>query len=413
MDKYLRIAVTGDVDSGKSTLIGRALSELNPLSRHMMDEVSLACQRLGRDFEFAYLLDSLEEERQEERTIDTTQVFCKAKNGLEIVFIDVPGHRELIHNMLSGTSQADAAVLVVDAGKPIAAQTRRQAFILAFLGIKRVVVALNKMDSVGYQEREFERIKAGINVFLRSIHLAVEFFVPISAKQGENLLTRSKRMGWFNGLSLIEVLSSQTFNRQLFAADNVDGNAGFVFLVQDIYHLNKKKVAVGQLARGSVGLRSRCRVLPGNTGNRVEGIVALGRAIKRASAPLGQGLILRDMSFLKRGDVICAADSLVVRSEFSAKVFCVKQLRLNGRYYLKCGPQETSAQVNKITRAWETSDMREITVSKGRLEENALAQVIVSTEKPLVLAGSALSGSLSRFVLRGQQGDIEAFGMIS
>ncbi|MFA5119253.1 MAG: GTP-binding protein [Candidatus Omnitrophota bacterium] len=413
MNKYLRIVVTGDVDSGKSTLIGRLLSELNPLSRHMVDEVSLACQRLGRDFEFAYLLDSLEEERHEERTIDTTQVFCKARNGLEMVFIDVPGHQELLHNMLSGSSQADAAVLVVDAGKPIAEQTRRQAFILEFLGIKSVVVALNKMDAVGFQEQAFERGKAGIEMFLKSIHLAPGSFVPISAKQGENLIIPSKLMEWYNGLSLIEVLSSEAFSGKLFAAHSVFDNAGFVFLVQDIYHLNKKKVAVGPLAHGSVVLRSPCRVLPGNTKNRVEKIVALDRPVRNASAPFGAGLILRDMACLKRGDVICGCDSLVVRREFPAKIFCLKQLRQDARYDLKCGTQETPARLSEITRAWETSDMREITVTRRHLEENTLAQIIVSTENPLVTADSVSAGSLGRFVLRGQEGDIEAVGMIS
>jgi sulfate adenylyltransferase subunit 1 (EFTu-like GTPase family) len=413
MNKYLRIVVTGDVDSGKSTLIGRLLSELNPLSRHLVDEVSLACQRLGRDFEFAYLLDSLEEERHEERTIDTTQVFCKAGNGLEIVFIDVPGHQELLHNMLSGTSQADAAVLVVDAGKPITAQARRQAFILEFLGIKSVVVALNKMDAVGFQEQAFERIKAGIEEFLKSIHLAPGSFVPISAKQGENLIIPSKLMEWYNGLSLIEVLSSEAFSRKLFEAHAAFDKEGFVFLVQDIYRLNRKKVAVGPLERGSVALRSRCRVLPGNTENRVEKIVALDRPAGKAVAPAGAGLILQDMSCLKRGDVICGSGILGVRREFPAKIFCLKQLQQDAWYDLKCGTQETPARLSEITRAWETSGMREVTVAHRCLEENTLAQVNVSAEKPLVTEDSAYAGSLGRFVLRGQAGDIEAVGMIS
>ncbi|MFA6217650.1 MAG: GTP-binding protein [Candidatus Omnitrophota bacterium] len=412
MNKYLRIAVTGDVDSGKSTLIGRVLSELSPVSAHMMDEVSQACKRLGRDFEFAYLLDSLEEERQEQRTIDTTQVFCKARNGLEIVFIDVPGHRELIKNMLSGTSLADGAILVVDAGKPIAEQARRHAFILAFLGIRHVMVALNKMDAIGFQEQEFERIKAGIQASLKPIGIDPEFFVPISAKEGENLLKPSKRMKWYTGDTLIDALSSVRFRKKPHAARPALESKEFVFLVQDIYQLKKKKIAVGLLVLGSIGLKSSCCVLPLNTKNRVEEILELGRSRKSVRSPEGPGLVLRDMSCLKRGDIVCVSKNLNVTFEFSAKVFCVKQLRKNKSINLKCGPQETVAHVSRITHAWETSGLREINIDQGVVEENNIAEVRVSVEQRIVFAERSFTGSLGRFVLRDHQGDIEAIGII-
>ncbi|TAM37844.1 GTP-binding protein, partial [bacterium] len=148
MQNCLKVVVVGDVDAGKSTLIGRFLYESGSLPEGAIAGIEESCKKQGNDFEFAYLLDSLEEERENQLTIDTTQVFCRDKKGREWVFIDVPGHRELIKNMLVGSSYADVAVLVVDAQRSLKEQTKRHVQILKFLEIKRLILVINKMDIV-------------------------------------------------------------------------------------------------------------------------------------------------------------------------------------------------------------------------------------------------------------------------
>jgi len=171
MQDYLNIVVTGEIDSGKTTLIGRFLYDMGSLSQGVIEEIEDVCRRLGNGFEFAYILDSLEEERRNQLTIDTTQVFCKTKKGKRFIFIDVPGHQELLMNMLCGSSYADIAILTIDVRKSIEKQTKRHMFILKFLGVEQVIIAVNKMDLVGFDETVYERAKERIAAFFKKYRL--------------------------------------------------------------------------------------------------------------------------------------------------------------------------------------------------------------------------------------------------
>ncbi len=151
------IVVAGDVDAGKSTLIARLLQETGSLSVGVSESVRKACDNLGRGFEYAYFLDSFEEERLTERTIDTTQAICRLPRGNFCVFVDVPGHQEFVQAMLSGASYADSALLVIDANQPITQQTKRHALLLEFIGIPQIIVCINKLDLCGFKQAAFER----------------------------------------------------------------------------------------------------------------------------------------------------------------------------------------------------------------------------------------------------------------
>ena len=233
--KVLNIVVTGEVDSGKSTLIGRFLYESGVLSQGVTEEIADVCQKLKDSFEFAYLLDSLEEERKNRLTLDTTQVFCKIKKGKEFVFIDVPGHQELLKNMLCGSSYADIAILVIDVQKSIEQQTKRHALILKFLKIQQIVIVLNKMDLIDFNKIIFRKVKQEICKFFKKIDLQPKYCIPTSAKQGDNLLKRSKNMVWYRGPSL---------NKALNACCKKEIDGAFCFPIQDIYNINEEKIAV-------------------------------------------------------------------------------------------------------------------------------------------------------------------------
>jgi small GTP-binding protein len=401
MQDYLRVVVTGEVDSGKSTLIGRFLYDMGSLSRGVIEEIGDVCQSLGNDFEFAYLLDSFEEERRNQLTIDTTQVFCKTKRGKEFVFIDVPGHQELLMNMLCGSSYADIAILIVDVQKSIEDQTKRHAFILKFLGIEQVIIVLNKMDSVGFDEIIFEKVKEEIEEFFRKIQLQPKYFIPISAREGENLIKRSKKMGWYKGLSILEGLS---------ACSREENNGSFRLPIQDIYYLDKKKLAVGKIISGKIKKGDKVKVLPINKECKIESINIFNKNDSTAEVPESIGLILGDMDDLMRGQVICKPRFPKVTTEILIKIFCILPLNIKQSLIFRCVTQEIPAQIKQINGVWDTVNLEPLS-KEGLLEKTNFAEAIIVTEKPVVVERFDGLNNLGRFVLKNNK-EICAMGFI-
>ncbi len=401
MGDYLKVVVTGEVDSGKSTLIGRFLYEMGSLSQGAIEEIKNACQRLDTGFEFAYLLDSFEEERRNQLTIDTTQAFCKNKKGRGFIFIDVPGHQELLKNMLSGSSYADIAILVVDAQKSIEEQTRRHAFILRFLGIEQIILVLNKMDSVNFDEDAFKKIKEKTTEFLKKIAIEPEYFIPISAKQGENLCRKSKSMPWHKGLSLLEVLNT-SFEKK------VDGD--FRFPIQDIYNLNGEKVAVGEIISGKIRKGEKVKILPPNKERSVKTIMVFNKNKSVAAAPESIGLVLDEMNDLRRGEVICKPRLPLANKEIIAKLFCICPINIKENLVFRCATQETPAQIRKIIGVWDTASL-EPKFKEDLLGETDVAEIAMVTESPVVVEKYKGSNRLGRFVLKSNR-EICAVGII-
>lgn len=401
MRDCLKVVVTGEVDAGKSTLIGRFLYEMESLSAGVIKEIADACQRLDRDFEFAYLLDSFEEERKNQLTLDTTQVFCKNKRGKELVFIDVPGHQELIKNMLCGSSYADIAILVVNVQKSIEEQTKRHAFILKFLGIEQIIITLNKMDLVGFNEIIFKKVKEEITEFFKKLQLQPKYLIPISAKKGENLIRISNNMAWYKGLSLLEALNA-CFEKKR--------DSDFRLPVQDIYNLNGEKVVVGEIISGKVKKGEKVKIFPLNEERRVKAIKVFNKNKSMATAPESIGLIFDEMSNLSRGQVICKKGLPKVKTEILTKIFCIHPLDIKENLRFRCATQEVLAQIREIKGVWNTVSLEP--KSKERiLQENDFAEVIITTETPVVIERFQELNSLGRFVLQNNK-EICAAGII-
>lgn len=401
MGDYLKVVVTGEVDSGKSTLIGRFLYEMGSLSEGAIEEVKNVCQRLDRDFEFAYLLDSFEEERKNRLTIDTTQVFCKNKRTKAFIFIDVPGHQELLKNMLSGSSYADIAILVVDIQKSIETQTRRHAFILKLLGIERIILVLNKMDAINFDENSFREVKENTREFLKKLDIEPRYFIPISAKKGDNLRRRSKRMIWYKGSSLLEVLN-------LCFKKKVDGD--FRFPIQDIYNLNGEKVAVGEIISGKVKKGEKVKILPLNKDRSVKAIKVFNKNKFQAAVPESIGLVLDEMNDLRRGQVICKPRLPLVNKEIIAELFCIHPIKIKENLVFRCATQETPIQIKKIIGAWDTASL-EPKSKEDLLGETDVARVVMISERPVVVEKYKGFNRLGRFVLKSDR-EICAVGII-
>lgn len=399
----VKIVVAGDVDSGKSTLIGRLLFETGSLATGVMEEIEEVSKKLGRECEFAYLLDSLEEERRDERTIDTTQVFARTRDNRELVFIDVPGHLELLKNMISGSSYADMAVLVIDVQKSIVEQTRRHAFILKLLGMRKMVLVFNKMDTVAYQEGAFSALLKQARDFLESIGAHAHACIPVSAKSGDNLTEGSGRMSWYKGPLVIDTFTEDGSRR--CARDD------FIFCIQDIYDFGKTPWAAGYIVSGSIGRSEKVRVLPQGQEFRVKSLRSFTRSQASAQAPESIGIYGDDMRVLKRGQVLCGRHAaLRTGRSVSVKMFCVRPLDIAGTFSLRCLTQETPARIERIIEVWDTCDF----TGKERLtalNEHDLVQGVLLTATDIATDPTGCYESLGRFVLQGADKEIYAMGI--
>src|ERR1700730_12401524 len=252
----LRVVFTGHVDHGKSTLIGRILNDTDSLPEGKIEMVKKACEAEGMEFEFAFVLDALLEEQSQNITIDTTEIRFKTEQRKYII-IDAPGHKEFLKNMITGASRADAAVLVIAANEGVREQSRRHAYLLSLLGIKQLIVVVNKMDLADFSEKRFIEIEKEYRKFLKELALEAHVFVPASAKNGDNVASASKKMKWHRGPTVLEALD-------LLEAHKQDLDLPLRFCVQDVYRFDERRIIAGRIEAGKLRVGDELVFSPAN-----------------------------------------------------------------------------------------------------------------------------------------------------
>lgn len=282
-----RVTLLGNKDHGKSTLIGNLLIQTGSVSEQRINDAKKTSKKLGRQFEPGYILDSFEEERLNEMTIDTTRAQIKYKNtGFE--FIDVPGHEELMKNMLSGASYADFALLIISAkpGEGITDQTKRHLFVAKMMGINKLIVAVNKLDTVGYEEAAFAKIEKGIKEYLGKIGFEKGnvSFIPVSAYNADNLVKLSSNMRWYKGPTLIDALVNKS------KAKKAAGNQKLVIQFQGLFDEQGKSV-FGKILSGSLKRNTKIIVMPNGKETKVLEIFVSGK--KKSTATKGNVVTLK------------------------------------------------------------------------------------------------------------------------
>ncbi|KKL68203.1 hypothetical protein LCGC14_2127310, partial [marine sediment metagenome] len=203
--QQMNIVIIGHVDHGKSTVIGRLLADTGSLPKGKLDDVKAICAKNARPFEYAFLLDALKDEQAQGITIDSARCFFRSDKR-EYIIIDAPGHIEFLKNMISGAARAEAALLVIDAKEGVRENSRRHGYLLSMLGVKQVAICVNKMDLVDYSRDVFDAITAEYTDFLKQIDTEAMAFIPVSAREGDNVATRSEIMSWYDGPVVLDML---------------------------------------------------------------------------------------------------------------------------------------------------------------------------------------------------------------
>ena len=402
MRKCLKVVVVGDVDAGKSTLIGRFLYECGSVAEGVLENIEESCLKRGSIFEFAYLLDSFEEERQNQLTLETTQAFCRDKQGRQWVLIDVPGHRELIKNMIVGSSYADIAVLVVDTRESLKEQAKRHIHILKFLGIKELILVINKMDSVGYYKEYFTHEKTKFLEFLGKLNIKPGYCIPAAAKQGDNLVKNSQKMRWYKGKTLIEALAMSCRKEK---------PGDFRLPVQDIYKNGKQSIIAGMVISGRIRTGQKITILPDGREAKIKQIKVFNKDSGSAGFPENIGLVLDQDGELRRGMVLCKPKLPKVTTKIMAKIFCVIPVGIKESLSFKSSSQDTAARIKKVITVWDSADLGAKPQS-ATLQALDLAEIALDMDNPVVIEQFHGINSLGRFVLENKNREICAAGII-
>lgn len=400
----MKIVIVGHVDHGKSTLIGRLLYDTDSLPKEKVEEIKSICNELGKEFEFGYILDHLEEERSQGITIDTTQIFFKTDKR-QYTIIDAPGHVEFIKNMITGASQAEAAILIVDAEEGVQEQTRRHAYILRLLGLKQIIAVINKMDKVEFKKERYDEVKKDLTNFLSSINIEPKKIIPISAKEGDNVFHRSEKMPWYTKETILESLD--VFNNKISLK-----NRELRFPIQDYYNLDKR-IFVGKVESGKLKEGDEILILPGKEKTRIASVEEFLKDTKEVEAGKSIGITTKDKAFIDRGYIITKPneEQPLIANKLKANIFWMDKIPLKKgeRINLRCTTQEVMCEIDSITNIINSSTLKN-KESKEEVEDKEAAEVILKTEKPIVVEDFNNIEEMGRFVLERE--DICAGGII-
>ena len=391
----LRVVFVGHVDHGKSTLIGRILHDTDSLAEGKIEMVKKACTAEGMEFEFAFVLDALLEEQKQNVTIDTTEIRFKTKRRKYII-IDAPGHKEFLKNMITGASRADAAVLVIAANEGVREQSRRHAYLLSMLGIKQLIVVVNKMDLADFSEKKFGEIEKEYRKFLGELGLEARIFVPASAKNADNVASASKKMKWHRGSSVLEALD-------LLEPQRADVDLPLRFCVQDVYRFDDRRIIAGRIETGKLKVGDELVFSPANKTSRVQSIEEWGgNGESEAIAGDSIGMTLSEQIFVERGYVAShQTETPIEANRLHADVFWIvrEPMRVGHLYDLRLATQEVKCEIVSINEVMDSSTLQATKDKREQLERNEVGRLTIQTRSPLVIDNHDRIPTLGRFVI--------------
>jgi sulfate adenylyltransferase subunit 1 (EFTu-like GTPase family) len=428
----LRFTTAGAVDDGKSTLIGRLLFDSKQVFEDQLEHVAAASERRGGEgaLDLALLTDGLRAEREQGITIDVAyRYFATAgtaggAGGRRFIIADCPGHQQYTRNMVTGASTADLAVVLVDARRGVTEQSKRHAFISALLGIPHIVVAINKMDLVEHSQARFEELAAEFSAFADGLDTVTgrrppdTSYMPISALDGDNVVERSRRMPWYGGPALLELLEDvdvaydHPFDRPArFPVQWVIRPGAGIAPGVDRDALAGAGAAeadyrgyAGQLASGALRRGDEVAVLPGGGRTRIAAIDTYDGELEEATAPMSLTLRLEDELDISRGELICRPqEAATVGRELAADVCWMtdRPLKAGGRYVLKQTSRMATALIDRIEDVVDVHTLQR-TRPAQELALNDIGRVHLRTSTPLAFDPYTSNRRTGSFILIDQ-----------
>jgi len=401
----INIAFVGHVDHGKSTTIGHLMFQSGILSPQELEKLKAEAQKHGKaGFEFAYFMDDIKEERERGVTIDLSYKKLVTKK-FDVTIIDAPGHRDFVKNMITGASQADAAFLVVAAGQGagVQPQTKEHIWLLRTMGVGQVAVLINKMDTVGYKEEEYNKIKADVAVLLKQAGYKAEetVFIPISGFKGDNLTKRSDNLSWYKGPILLEQIDN-------FKEPEKPLGLPLRMPIQDAYEITGiGTVPVGKIETGIMKIGMKVIILPGRTGKGIEGelktIEMHHETMSEAVAGDNVGVNIRGVGKkdVARGDVICdASKPAPVVDEFVAQIAVISHPTVIAKGYTPVFHVHTAQVPCQFIELIEKTSDGHVIKNPDFLKNGEVAKVRLKPIGNLVLETQANNPHMSRFAIR-------------
>ena len=390
----VRIVIVGHVDHGKSTLVGRLLHETGSLPEGKLEMLKAVSARRGMPFEWSFLLDALQTERDQGITIDTTQIRFRT-GSRDIVLIDAPGHAEFLRNMITGASQADGAVLIIDALEGVRDQTRRHGYLLHLLGIRQVAIVVNKMDRVDFSAARFEEIGKEISAHLNELGVRPTAIIPISARDGDGVAERTDRIGWYGGPTVVEALDALEPARPLELLP-------LRLPVQAIYKFDDRRIVAGRIESGSLASGDEIVIMPAGKIAKIRSVESwpVTPVKGRQSAGRSVGITLDRELFIERGDVIAhvgkaPADTRRLR----ARIFWLhdKPLAKGEQILVRLGTREARATVIAIEKAVDPGALSSVETSA--IARNHVGEIEIALSEPIAANPASDNPRTGRLVI--------------
>ena len=398
-DERMNIVIAGHVDHGKSTVIGRLLADTDSLPKGKLEQVRQTCRRSSKPFEYAFLLDALKDEQSQGITIDAARVFFKSAKRHYII-IDAPGHIEFLKNMVTGASHAEAAVLVIDAEEGIQENSRRHGYMISMLGIRQLVVLVNKMDLVGYRRDVFEAIAAEYRAFLDSIGLSAEAFVPVSAMEGANVAVRSRTMDWYGGPTVLETLDN-------FRKEPPPVDKPFRMPVQGVYKFtkagDKRRIIAGTVEAGRIAPGDDVVFYPSGKRSTVKTLERFnGQPPAAFEAGSAAAFTLEQQIYISRGQLAARADQPApcVSRRMRVNLFWMgkKPMEPGKDYLLKIGTVKEPVRIETIISTMDASDLSSA-CRKDKIDYHDVADCILCCQHAVAFDAVETLPATARFVI--------------
>jgi bifunctional enzyme CysN/CysC len=404
----LRIVIVGHVDHGKSTLVGRLLHDTGSLPEGKFEQIQAVCRRRGMPFEWAFLMDALQTERDQNITIDVSQIWFRSQTR-SYVIIDAPGHKEFLKNMVTGAASASAALLLIAANEGVQEQSKRHAYLLSMLGVDQVIVLINKMDLVDYSEAVFQEIEKEYREFLGRLGISPIRFIPISARDGVNLATPSTDVvSWYTGPTLLRALD------QVPSPDS-EADGPLRFAVQDVYRFDERRIIAGRVESGTMRVGEPIVFSPNNKTSTVASIERWSAPLKdTASAGESVGLILSEPIFVERGNIGSHDTKNPIEAKrFRARVFWMgdRPLSIGKRYNVKLLTQEIECELVSVDRVIDATSLETFSGSRFSVAKNEVAEVTIQARAPIVMDNHDRIDTTGRFVIVDER-DVAGGGIV-